>query len=331
MSNTTSLRSLVFASLVFTSSVVTALGTTGCAEDPPDGKPDGASSKPLDPVGVYEIHSSYSLVAPPAAAAMSLAEIEAATDGPDDPARYLIDRLIVRIPEGHVQVVAAAVAPYLAAYVQRRMEMFAPGLGDGLRALADGVNRIARRFGTLETLTIGRDGRARRLIHGARVEGIDIPFAPLGLADVAAEADVTFAGDKVRFGEHGADVPYGTLLHAALDRVVVGRVVTGATDLSAALVGIVDCDALGAIVSEYVGVGSPALYAGACRTALTHLAAEIYARLDAAGNARMNVAGAATAIDVDGDGPADVIKSGTWSGTVGNAALALSIFEGAVQ
>lgn len=285
---------------------------------------------PLDPTGTYEVHSTYSLIAPPAAAAMALAEFETATDGPDDPARFMIDRLVARIPEGRLQLVAAAVAPYLAAYVQQRIERVAPGLGAGVRALADGINNAARRFGLLERLTVGDDGRARRVMHSARIEGIDIPFAPLGIADVAAECSVMVANDRLVFGEHGADLPYGALLHAAMDRVVVGRVVSGAPDLAVALAGLVDCEQMGILVAEYLGVGSPAIYGYACTAAVGHLAAEIYERLDSAGSVRMNVAGAAHAIDLDGDGPADVIKSGTWSGTVGNAALALSIFEGAV-
>jgi hypothetical protein len=295
-----------------------------------------AQPAPLDPTGTFALRSTYSLAAPPAAAASMLAELAAATDGPDDPSRYLIDRLVARLPAGRGQLAAAAVAPYIAAYVQARLDSFAPRLAAGTRALADGLNQIARHFGTTEQLSIGADGRARRLITAMRVDtasatgtgSIDIALAPLGIADIATAGSYALAADRLTIGDHSADLPYGALLRIGLDRAVVPRVVPGATSLDGALVSLVDCDRLGALIAEYLGIGTPALYGHACGVALTHLAAEIYDRFDTA-TVRMTVAGSARVIDLDGDGPVDVIASGTWAGTVGNAPLALSVFDGA--
>ncbi len=328
----------LFASLGsrFTSIVVmTALVACGTSE--PEDRPDAMTEPaPLDPIGVFEIRSTYSLAAPPAIAAPMLAELAAATDGPDDPSRFMIDRLVARLPEGNVQIVAAAVAPYLAAYVQARIGAFAPRLAVGIRGLGDGLGQVARHFGTTEQLTIGADGRARRLITGLRFQprtnatdaiAIDVPLAPLGIADIATSSNFALAADRLTLGEHSAELPYGAILRAGLDRAIIPRIVPGTSSLNEALVALVDCDHLGMLVAEYVGAGTPATYARACGVALTHLAAEIYERIGTAG-ARMVVAGAARVIDLDGDGPVDVIASGTWSGTVGDAPLALSVFEG---
>jgi len=324
------------ASLIASLVLVTA-SLVACGSSPPDDAPDAMMQPaPLDPTGTFAVRSTYSLVAPPAAAASMLAELAAATDGPDDPSRYLIDRLVARLPEGRIQLAVAAVAPYVAAYLQVRLDSFAPRLAAGTRALADGLNKIARHFGTTEQLTIGNDGRVRRLITGLRIDTasatgtgpVDIALAPLGLADIATAGNYALAADRLTIGDHSADLPYGALLRVGLDRAVVPRVVPGATSLDAALVSLVDCDRLGALVAEYLGIGTPALYGRACAVALTHLAAEIYERFDTA-SVRMTVAGSARVIDLDGDGPIEVIASGTWAGTVGNAPLALSVFEGA--
>lgn len=317
---------------------IAATALVGCGSASDDSTPDAIKQPaPLDPNGTYQIHSTYSLVAPPAIAARMLAELAATTDGPDDPSRYLIDRLVARLPQGRTQVIAAAVAPYLAAYVQARIDRFAPRLADGARALNDGLNQIARHFGTTETLTIGADGRARRLITGLSfaprtnatdaVE-IEIGLAPLGLPDVAMSSNFALAGDRLTVGEHSAELPYGAILRAGLDHAVIPHLVPGATSLDAALGALVDCDHLGMLVAEYIGAGTPQLYSRACTVALTHVAAAIYERFGSA-TARMTVAGAARVIDLDGDGPVDIIASGTWSGTVGDAPLALSVFDGA--
>lgn len=328
--------------------LATATFASACAESPDDGMPGGTQPAPLDPTGTYSVRSMYSLAAPPALAAPMLAELAAATDGPDDPSRYLIDRLVARVPAGQAQIVAAAVAPYLAAYVQRRIDGFAPELAQGIRSLGDGLDQIARRFGTTELLTVEDSGeRARRVIGGLRFEAnvrpaigtppmadmaipVEVAFAPLGIGDIGATVSVALAKDRLVFGEHHLELPYGAVLRAGLDHAIVPRVVPGAMSLDVALARLVDCDRLGALVAEYVGIGQPETYSRACGLALVHLAAEIYERLANTATARMTLAGAARVIDLDGDGPVDVIMAGTWSGTVGDAPISSAVFDGAV-
>src|SRR5690242_21246561 len=47
---------------------------------------------PIDPTGPFAVTSSYTLAATPPVAADVLGELVAATDGPDDPSRFLIER-----------------------------------------------------------------------------------------------------------------------------------------------------------------------------------------------------------------------------------------------
>jgi hypothetical protein len=300
--------------------------------------PDGRLAAPIEAIGTFSLRSNFSLSAPPPGPAQVLAELAAATDGPDDPSRYLVDKLVAKL-DGRTQLAAAAVAPYVAAYLQARIDTFAPELTDKLRMLADGVNQIGRRFGTTETLTIDDAGHATHVITGvgfdASGRAVDIAFAPLGMADVAMHTSVTIDNlspgrDRVVIGEHAALVPYGAVLRLGLDRVVVPHVVQGALDLGDAFVKLVDCNALGAHVSDYLGVGSADLYAGACTVALMHLAAEIYDRLDAP-PVQLDIAGSARAIDADGDGPMDQIVDGNWTGSFAALPLGSSDFQGTAR
>jgi hypothetical protein len=304
-----------------------------CTDERP-AAPDGATAVPLEATGTFAMRSAFALTAPPAGAADVLAELTSATDGPDDPSRFLIDKLVARLPEGRPQVIAAAVSPFVAAYVQQRIDSFAPHLADTLRALANGTNEIARRFGTTESLSIDATGGAEHVItgigFGAGGRTVDIAFAPLGMADVAMHTTATLQGAQLVIADHGAEVPYGAVLRLGLDRVVVPHVVPGALDLADAFAHNVSCERLGAQIAEYLEVGTIDLYARACEVALMSLAAEIYERLEAS-PVPLAIAGSAHAIDLDGDGPMDSITAGAWTGTFAGAPLAPSSFEGTAR
>jgi hypothetical protein len=322
------------ASIVATLVALAVAPLCACTDDAAPAPPGGTTVVPIEAAGTFSIRSSFALSAPPPGAADVLAELTAATDGPDDPSRFLVDLLVAKLPEGRTQVVAAAVAPYIAGYLQQRIDSFAPDLAAKLRGLADGLNQVARRFGTTESLTIDEAGAAQHVItglgFGASGREVDIAFAPLGMADVAMQTQVTLEGSALAVTEHAAMIPYGAVLRLGLDRVVVPHLVPGALDLADAFEAVVDCDRLGAHVSELVGVGSADLYAGACTIALTRLAAEIYERLETA-PVRISIAGSARAVDADGDGPMDSIVDGVWTGTFADAPLAPSVFAGTAR
>jgi hypothetical protein len=321
------------ASLVATLVALAVAPLCACTEDTP-AAPDGMTVVPIEATGTFSVRSGFSLAAPPPGAAQVLVSLTDATDGPDDPSRFLVDRLVAKLPEGRTQVVAAAVAPYIAAYLQARIDSFAPELAVKLRALTDGLNQVARRFGTTESLTIDAAGQAQHVItglgFGASGREVDIAFAPLGMADVAMQTQVTLDGGQLAFAQHSALIPYGAVLRLGLDRVVVPHVVQGALDLADAFARVVDCDRLGAHVSEYMGVGSADLYAGACTIAVMRFAAEIYERLETP-PVQISIAGSARAVDADGNGPMDSIVDGVWTGTFADAALAPSVFAGSAR
>jgi hypothetical protein len=285
---------------------------------------------PIDPAGQFAVRSSIALAMPPAAVSDVLGDLANATDGPDDPSRYLIELVIDRLPEGHVKTLATGLAPYVAAYVTDRIASAAPRFVPGVRLLVEGLARTAQRISTIEHVEIAPGGTMTRSIEGLRFDTVDVYLADVGLPDVTVSTTVHVAGEGVVIAAHTAGIAYGPLVRLGLDRAIVPSIVAGAHDLAGALRGLVDCDRLGALIADAVGIGPEALYANACAVGLTNAAARIYARLPApeAPPIALSVAGTARAIDLEGDGTMDAIENGKWIGTFDGVAIGASIFDG---
>lgn len=304
---------------------------TACAGSDDEPSIDaGVSPVPIDPAGRFAVRSSIALAAPPPAVTTVLAELESATDGPDDPSRYLIELVIDRLPEGRIKDFAAELGPFVAAYVNARIATAAPRFVPGVRALVDGLNGVARRISTIERIEIEARGRAYRTIEGLRFDAVEVYFADVGESEVTVATNAIIASEGLVIAAHTAGIAYGPVVRLGLDRAVVPAVVPGARDLAMALHGLVDCERLGALIAEALGLGPAGLYANACTVGLTMTAARIYAQLPAldAMPIALEVAGAARALDRDDDGTMDGFTDGRWIGTFGDVALGASSFEG---
>jgi hypothetical protein len=295
---------------------VVLLAASACgpsAVAPPD-----ASTVPRSAAGTFTAASAFDLQVLPAPAATLLAELADATDGPDDPARFLCDRLVAELPSSW-QAIAAGVADDLVApYLESELDKVAPDFASGIRTLAAGLGNLAHHISTIETLAIRPDGAATRTITGFDYGGASIDFASEGMADAIATTAVTLdTAGKLEIGTHRVVLPYGRLLRLGLDRQVIPNVDFNATDLASVLGDLVDCDRLGQLFAAKLGVGSATLYATACRTGMTALAADIYDRLAAIDAAPFELAASGTAVgvDLDRDGTMDRIDEGVWSGT----------------
>ena len=298
-----------------------ACGAQPAPDAMPDAVPD-ASTVPVSPAGVFAVTSTLDFEVPPAAVPV-LAMLSAATDGPDDPARYLLDTMIAALPDGPVKTIAQGAAPYLAAYLRDRLDDLAPQLATRIAAIADGLARIAGHLGTTETLQIGGDGAAIRTITGVRFDlgaaPVTVSFADGGLPDIVSSLHVALdASGRLMLGPHTHGWPQGGLLRLGLDRAVVVSVVPGARDLAGALAALVDCDRLGALIADRIGVGTASPYRVACRAGMIAIASEIYGWLAAIDDAPLIVdtVGTATGIDRDGDGTMDDVRAGIWSGAL---------------
>ncbi len=303
------MRTIMFAVLA------TACGQSAAIPD--------ASSVPRSPQGAFAVRGQLDLVSIPPPAQAILDELLDATDGPDDPARYLVDRLLAGLPDGTWKTIAEDAVAIVVPYVADRIDAIAPRFATGIRALAQGLGAAARQVGTAETLAIAIDGTTTRTISGLQLGTATIDLDAEGLGDAIAvtRTDLAPTG-QLTIESHRVLLPYGRILRLGLDRGVIPNVDLDATDLSGALRDLVDCAQLGAIVAAHVP-GSASLYEAACDAGLSALANDVYDRFTAIDAApfELDVTGSATAIDLDGDGTMDLISAGSWIGTTGYAGV----------
>ena len=295
------------------------------------------TSIPKHIAGTYDVVGQLDLQTLPPPATYVLAELASATDSPDDPARYLVEHMVAAMPEGAWKAIATGLAAYVAPYVEAEIDRIAPRFAPGIRAIAVGINAIARHITTLERLTISADGTATRALVGLQLANTPVDFAAGGAADslAIAHAAIDSAG-TLAIESHQLSFPYGEMLRLGLDRAVIPPIDLAAGDLSDALRDLVDCHQLGATFAERAAVGSATLYETACHAAMSALASEIYDRLaaiDLSSSFQLDVSGTANGIDKDGDGAMDLITNGTWVGSTNYAGtkgpLGLATFTGA--
>jgi hypothetical protein len=314
----------VRGSLVFAISFAWLAGCGAPSETlPPDAAP--ISTIPTSPAGSFAVTSTLDFAPPPATARL-LQLLASATDGPDDPARFLLDGMIAALPEGTVRDLARAAAPYLAAYLRGQLDTIAPQLAPGLAAIIDRMARIAGHVGTTETLQIDAQGNAVRTITGVRFDvgaaPVTVSFADGGLPDLAISLRATLdAAGRVQLAQHAHRWPYGAMLRLGLDRAVVTSVAPTAHDLTSALTALVDCGRLAGLIADALGDalgGSPAPYRIACQAGMIAIASEVYDEIAAIDDAVLDleVAGTAEGVDRDGDGTMDELRSGSWTGTL---------------
>jgi hypothetical protein len=288
--------------------------------------PDAPSTVPRTATGTFSVESTLDF-APPPTAESSLALFADATDGPDDPSRFVIDAMVARLPEGSVKTVAEAAAPFVAAYVNARLGTAAPRLAPGLAQLDAQLQRIARHLDTIETLAIDATGLATRTVSGVRFDvgtQLAVPFAQVGLPEVATVTRVQLWDGELAIPAHAIALPYAAILRVGLDHAIVPYVAPGTTDLASALAQLADCARIGGLVAEAVGVGAATTYQAACTAGLTAIAADVDARLAAIGDGlHVDASGHATGVDLDGDGAMDAIRDGAWT-TQPSSSLALT-------
>jgi len=290
-----------------------------CGAQPPS--PDAHSTVPRTAAGTFAVQSRFDFPLPDAARPV-LATLAEATDGPDDPSRFIVDAMVARLPAGPVATAATAAAPFVAAYLNTRLAEIAPKLAPGLAQLTAQLARIAQHLETAETFRIAPDGVVIRSVTGVRFAvgaGVEMPFETVGLPELAATAKIEMHDGRLGISTNAIAVPYAQILRLGLDRVVIPSVAPGATDLGAALRALVDCTRLGELVAEELGLGSAAGYASACGAAMTAIAARIDGQLEAIGSQRLVVSGTATGYDLDGDGAMDAIHDGAWLGQPGSS------------
>ena len=292
-----------------------------------DGHHPDASPPPLQPAGTYAARSALHLATPLAGPASVLVDDFRVAD---DPSRYLVDKLIAALPDGETKTFAQGLAPFLAAYLDSRLDAIAPRYLPGMRAVSDQLGALTEQLETIETLSITENYSAVRTVVGLQVGKTDVMLSLGGIAEPAVATKIAFNRGQLAFDEHRMSLPYGRMVRLALDRGIIPSVDPGAYDLTTLMRDLVDCPHLGQAIADALGIGPAELYSEACVVGMTAAATEMYEHLGALDGASIELVakGSASAVDLDRDGHVDGITSGIWTGTLDNVALAGSTFEG---
>lgn len=334
--------------------LVLGAAAAGCAADAPtvgggddsptdpNNPPDDNQPVPLTAEGKFAVQSQFDLAANmPGTAGTVINTFISATDDPDDPTKFIVDKLIAALPDGSVKNFAQSSAPFVTGYLNDRLLQVAPDLLGKIVDTGNKFGQVAHNFGTLETLEIDAAGHATKVVTGVHfsVDNIDLDyvFHDYGMADIVVDnVNVTLEPTgKLSIGEHTVALSYGAVLKVALDQAIIPLIDPSASNLSDLLHNSVDCQKVGQYVYEALDFGSPSTYQTACTAGLTAGANAVYTQISHIDSAalKFSLAGTAKGVDKNHDGKMDEILTGTWAGTTSYAGspapLATAKFHGA--
>ncbi len=314
----------------------------GCAADAPGmggdgggnsggdtgGGGDGSGTVPLSAEGMYQLHSDFDIASNmPGTAGAVVNEIIKATDDPDDPSRYILEKLADQLPNGTLKSAVQSAIPFAAGYLNDRLLEIAPDFVTKLLDVGDKFGQLAKHFGTLDTLEIAANGQAIHTITGVHFkldqEQLDFAFADYGLTNVAVPgvAVTLDTTGKLAIADHQVPLSYGAMLRLGIDNAIIPLVDPSATNLSDVFHDMVDCHAVGQYLYEAIGFGSPSTFEAGCTSGLTVGANAIYAQVDHIDSAALTfgINGTAKGVDKNGDHKVDAIQTGKWAGTLSYA------------
>jgi hypothetical protein len=328
-----------------------AVALTGCAASMPEGggggggggsgSGSGSGGVPFTAQGKYKLASTYDISTnmPGTAGAVVNAFIDA-TDSPDDPTHYILDKMIGALPDGTFKSVLKGSEGFVAGYLNDRLLDVAPDFVTNIVDFGNKFGQMAKKFGTIDTLEIAANGSAVHTVSGVHFivdqEELDFLFKDYGLKDVAVSNIMTTldATGKLTIDAHKVPLSYGALLRLGVDNVIIPMVDPSATTLGDVLHDWVDCAAVGQYVYDAIGLGSPSTFESACTSGLTAAGSEVYHLIDGidASALEFDESGIAKAVDKNGNHDADELQTGKWSGNLvysgAPAPLATATFTG---
>jgi hypothetical protein len=325
---------------------------TGCAAESPDSddpndpnNPDNPDnpSKDLDAAGRFEMRSSFDLAtnAPGKVGDVTRMIIDA-TDSPEDPSLWVIERVIEQMPSGTFKNVLNSSKGFIAGYVNDRVLDFAPDFVSTMVQVGQDFGQIAKNFGLNETLEVVKSADGYSATHTAigahfKIDNIesDHNFADYSVANIVVN-NVGITLDqtgKLGIADHKLPISYGSVLRVGLDGAIIPMIDPTASNLGQLMQHKVNCAKVGIAVrdaiSSVIGYGgSASTYETACNQGLVAGANLIYAKIaeiDATA-LEFSITGTAKGLDKNGDKAIDSIQTGAWTGnlTYGSAPAPLA-------
>jgi hypothetical protein len=330
------MRSLKTSSIAFLSlALATAACTAGTESDVPGddddddmNNPDDPQPVPLSPEGTFAITSSFDVATNAPGTVGKVANIVIdMTDSPDDPTRFIVEKLAAQLPDGSVKNAVNGAIPFVAGYLNDRLLEVAPNFVATAVDVGNKLGQVTKNFGLLETLEIDSAGIAKRTVTGLhfKIDNVDLdfPFADYNVPETTVEnVKVTLAKTgKLTLDQHTVGLRYGQIMKIAIDQAIIPMIDPSASNLGDLLKNNVNCQAVGQYVFEAIGFGSPGTFQSACTAGLTAGAQLLYTQLNNidASALEFGLTGEARGVDKNKDGKMDTIATGTWAGTIGYA------------
>ncbi len=309
-----------------------AAAAAGCAGDAPGTGDDGGDGTtnppdsqpvPLTPEGRFSVQSDFDLATNlPGTAGTVVDYFIQATDDPDDPTRFIVQKLVAALPNGSVKNTLNGAIPFVAGYLNDRLLQVAPRFVGKIVEVGDAFGQIAHHVGTIEVLDIAANGATTKWVTGLhfKVYNVDLEFAfkDYGMQELKVDGlqVVLEPSGKLTIGQHKVGLKYGQLLKLALDQAIIPMIDPSAQNLGDLLNKLVNCQAVGSYVFQALGIGSASTFESACTAGLTAAGPALYSQLDSIdGSAvELSLTGVARGIDKNKDGKMDDIATGTWTG-----------------
>jgi hypothetical protein len=269
--------------------------------------------------------------------------IIAATDNGDDPANWILEQVIAKMPNGTVKTLLNGARPFVAGYLNQRLLDFAPDFVTTMVQVGNDFGQMAKNFGTNEELEVtGAAGAfmSTHTITGAhfKIDNVesDLAFSTYMLPNVSVPSVGVTLSATGQFGiaDHKVPLTYGKILRIGLDGVLIPMIDPAATNLGTLLQGLVDCNQVGTLVASQIGGFGAGAITTACNLGLVAGAGVIYSKIDGIDGSALEfgLTGTARAMDTNGDRKVDKIQTGTWAGSMSYAgtpsALAGATFYG---
>ena len=336
---------LTTKNLAFAFTLAIGAVATGCAADSPDNddpnnpdnpnNPDG-TPKQLDASGKFQMRSSFDLAtnAPGKVGEVTRAIIDA-TDSPEDPSLWVIERIIEKMPSGTFKNVLNSSKGFIAGYVNDRVLDLAPDFVSTMVQVGQDFGQIAKNFGLNETLEVTKTADGYTAVHTAlgahfKIDAMesDHNFADFSVPNIVVQ-NVGLTLDQtgnLGIADHKLGVTFGAVLRVGLDGAIIPMIDPTAKNLGELLQNKVDCLKVGTAVRDAIASvigygGSVGTYETACKQGLVAGAGVIYAKIADIDSSALefSMAGAAKALDKNGDKQVDSIATGAWTGNLSYA------------
>jgi hypothetical protein len=286
---------------------------------------------PLDPTGKYNVKSEFDVVSGlPGEVGTVINTFIDMTDGPNDPATWLIDLVLDEVDNSSIESVISAFRPALDGIINDLLLDLAPDFVADIIEIGDKFGQISKNFGTTTVLDVHQTGGG---VEGDELQA-DHKFT--GMFFTIDAQTYTFANDdlnvddqnvtglsfhmenenRVFIGAHQFDVPYGALLLVGLNQVIIPMVDPYATNLTDLFTNAVDCHQVGISMFDALDFGSVGIYEGACDLGLNAAAGFIQDQLTELQGMDLDINGEAKPMDTNTDAKVDVLLNGEWNGTV---------------